>query len=189
MNIKPDLTELKAFAAIAAQRSFRKAADELALSPSTLSHMMRTLEQNMGVRLLNRTTRSVAPTEAGARLLASLGPILRDLDLALEQVNAFRERPGGLLRINASEIAARQLLASVVPTFLARYPEMALDLVTDGRLVDIVAEGFDAGEVLQPLSARIQEGLIDTEMVRAAVHAGHRARKLGPPHEWAMTTG
>jgi len=145
MNIKPDLTELKAFAAIAAQRSFRKAADELALSPSTLSHMMRTLEQNMGVRLLNRTTRSVAPTEAGARLLASLGPILRDLDLALEQVNAFRERPGGLLRINASEIAARQLLASVVPTFLARYPEMALDLVTDGRLVDIVAEGFDAG--------------------------------------------
>ena len=145
MNIKPDLTELKAFAAIAAQRSFRKAADELALSPSTLSHMIRTLEQNMGVRLLNRTTRSVAPTEAGARLLASLGPILRDLDLALEQVNAFRERPGGLLRINASEIAARQLLASVVPTFLARYPEMALDLVTDGRLVDIVAEGFDAG--------------------------------------------
>ena len=145
MNIKPDLTELKAFAAIAAQRSFRKAADELTLSPSTLSHMMRTLEQNMGVRLLNRTTRSVAPTEAGARLLASLGPILRDLDLALEQVNAFRERPGGLLRINASEIAARQLLASVVPTFLARYPEMALDLVTDGRLVDIVAEGFDAG--------------------------------------------
>lgn len=145
MNIKPDLAELKAFAAIAAQRSFRKAADELALSPSTLSHMMRTLEQNMGVRLLNRTTRSVAPTEAGTRLLASLGPILRDLDLALDQVNAFRERPGGLLRINASEIAARQLLASVVPAFLARYPDMALDLVTDGRLVDIVAEGFDAG--------------------------------------------
>lgn len=145
MNIKPDLAELNAFAAIAAHRSFRKAADELGLSASSLSHMMRTLEQNMGVRLLNRTTRSVAPTEAGERLLARLGPVLRDLDHALDEVNAFRERPSGLLRINAGTPAARQLLSAVVPAFLTRYPEMALDLVTEGRLVDIVAEGFDAG--------------------------------------------
>lgn len=145
MNLKPDLADLGALAAIVAHRSFRKAADELALSPSTLSHMMRTLEQNMGVRLLNRTTRSVAPTAAGERLVARLGPLLRELDLALEEVNAFRERPSGLLRINSSESAARQLLWSVVPVFLARYPEMELDLVTEGKLVDIVAGGFDAG--------------------------------------------
>jgi DNA-binding transcriptional LysR family regulator len=145
MNIKPALTDLTAFAAIVAHRSFRKAADELALSPSSLSHMMRTLEQNLGVRLLNRTTRSVAPTAAGERLVARLTPLLHELDLALEEVNVFRERPSGILRINASESAARQLLWSVVPTFLARYPEMELDLVTDNKLVDIVAGGFDAG--------------------------------------------
>ena len=145
MNSPPDLAVLRALSAIVAHRSFRKAADALALSPSTLSHMMRMLEQQLGVRLLNRTTRSVAPTEAGERLVTRLAPLLRELDLALEEVNAFRERPSGLLRINASEAAARQLLWSVVPAFLARYPDMALDLVTDGKLVDIVAGGFDAG--------------------------------------------
>lgn len=142
---KPDLTDLTAFAAIVAHRSFRQAADELGLSASTLSHMMRALEQKMGVRLLNRTTRSVAPTEAGERLVSRLRPLLRDLDLALDDINQYRDRPSGLLRINASEPAARQLLAQVVPAFLARYPEMALDLVTENRLVDIVAGGFDAG--------------------------------------------
>lgn len=145
MNSKPTLGDLTALAAIATQRSFRKAADELGLSPSTLSHMMRVLEQNIGVRLLNRTTRSVSPTEAGERLVHRLQPVLRDLDTALQEVDAFRSRPSGTLRINASEIAARLLLKTVVPTFLARHPEMALDLVTDGRLIDIVAEGFDAG--------------------------------------------
>lgn len=145
MNAKPTLADLTALAAIVAHRSFRKAADELGLQPSTLSHMMRTLEANMGVRLLNRTTRSVSATEAGARLVARLGPVLRDLDLALAEVDAFRSRPSGTLRINASEMAARMLLHTVVPTFLARHPEMALDLVSEGRLIDIVAEGFDAG--------------------------------------------
>lgn len=145
MNNKPALSDLTAFAAIVAHRSFRKAADELGLQPSTLSHMMRTLEANMGVRLLNRTTRSVSATEAGARLVARLTPVLRDLDLALAEVEAFRSRPSGTLRINASEMAARLLLHTVVPTFLARHPEMALDLVSEGRLIDIVAEGFDAG--------------------------------------------
>jgi DNA-binding transcriptional LysR family regulator len=142
---RPGLTELTAFAAIAAHRSFRKAADEIGMSPSTLSHVMRSLEQRMGVRLLHRTTRSVATTEAGERLLARLQPVLRDLDQALEEVDAFRGRPSGVLRINAAEGAARILLRSVVPDFLARYPEMRLDLVTEGRLVDIVAQGFDAG--------------------------------------------
>ncbi len=145
MNNKPALGDLTAFAAIVRHASFRKAADELGLSPSTLSHMMRTLEANMGVRLLHRTTRSVSPTEAGDRLVTRLQPVLRDLDRALEEVEVFRDRPSGTLRINTSEIAGRVLLKTVVPTFLARFPEMVLDLVTEGRLVDIVAEGFDAG--------------------------------------------
>ena len=145
MNNRPTLGDLTAFTAIVAHRNFRKAAEELGLSPSTLSHVMRTLEANIGVRLLHRTTRSVSPTEAGARFAEQLRPVLRDLDLALEEIDAFRGRPSGTLRINSSEIAARLLLRSIVPTFLARNPEMALDLVTEGRLVDIVAEGFDAG--------------------------------------------
>lgn len=142
---KPTLTDLTAFAAIVAHRSFRKAADELGLSPSTISHLMRGLEANIGVRLLHRTTRSVSPTEAGTRLVERLRPVLKDLDGALAEVEAARSHPGGILRINASETAARLLLASVVPAFLMRYPDMSLDLVTDGRLIDIVAEGFDAG--------------------------------------------
>jgi DNA-binding transcriptional LysR family regulator len=141
----PTLNDLKAFAAVAAYRSFRKAADELGLSASSLSHVMRTLERNLGVRLLNRTTRSVAPTEAGERLLLRLGPTLRDLQSALDEVASFGELPRGTLRINANETAARLLLRTAVPTFLSRYPDMSLDLVTEGRLVDIVAESFDAG--------------------------------------------
>lgn len=145
MNDRPALGDLTALAAIVTHRSFRKAADELGVSPSTLSHMMRTLELKMGVRLLNRTTRSVSPTEAGERLVSRLQPVLRELDLALEEVDAVRNRPSGSLRINASEPAARLLMQSVIPAFLARYPDMSVDLVTEGRLVDIVAGGFDAG--------------------------------------------
>ncbi len=145
MNERPPVSDLTALAAIVAHRSFRKAADELALSPSTLSHMMRALETRLGVRLLHRTTRSVSATEAGAHLVARLRPVLRDLDLALDEVATFRGEPSGTLRINASEGAARLLLGSVIPIFLARHQAMALDLVTEGRLVDIVAEGFDAG--------------------------------------------
>ena len=142
---KPTLSDLTAFAAVAGHRSFRRAADELGLSPSSLSHAMRTLERNLGVRLLNRTTRSVSPTEAGERLLGRLAPALRNLDLALGEVDAFREGPSGTVRINAPEVAARLLLARVVPVVLARYPALAVDLVTEGRFVDIVADGFDAG--------------------------------------------
>ena len=145
MNERPSLGELTALVTIATHRSFRKAADELALSPSALSHMIRALEAGMGVRLLHRTTRSVSPTEAGERLVAALRPVLRDFDLALSEVEAFRSRPSGTLRINASEIAARLLLRRTVPEFLTRHPDMTLDLVTEGRLIDIVADGFDAG--------------------------------------------
>ena len=192
MNIKPDLVELTAFAAIAVHRSFRKAADELGLSPSSLSHMMRTLEQNMGVRLLNRTTRSVAPTEAGERLLARLGPVLRDLDRALDEVNAFRERPSGVLRINAGTPAVRQLLSAVVPAFLARYPDMALDLVTEGKLVDIVAEGFDAGirlgeSVPQDMVAVRFGGDIRFVTVASPVYLATASRYLSRRTTWPAT--
>ncbi len=145
MNERPSLAELGALAAVAAHRSFRKAADELGLSPSSLSHVIRGLEARIGVRLLHRTTRSVSATEAGQRLVERLQPVLRDLDLALAEVDRFRSRPSGTLRINSAEEPARLLLATVVPAFLHRHPEMSLDLVTEGRLVDVVAEGFDAG--------------------------------------------
>jgi DNA-binding transcriptional LysR family regulator len=145
MKQRPSINELVAFAAIVRHASFRAAADELGLSASTLSHMMRSLEERLGLRLFNRTTRSVAPTQAGAQLYGNLTPILAELDIALTGVNSFRDRPSGKLRINAAESAVRVLLGKIVPTFLKRYPDIHLDLVTEGELVDIVACGFDAG--------------------------------------------
>ena len=143
---RPSLTELISFATIAAHKSFRKAADELRVSPSTLSHTIRALEARLGVRLLHRTTRSVATTQAGQSLLSRVGPLIRDLDAALgDVVESYGSKPSGTLRINSSVAGARLLLQLAGRTFLARYPEMHLDLVTEGRLVDIVAEGFDAG--------------------------------------------
>jgi DNA-binding transcriptional LysR family regulator len=146
---KPTLADLTAFSAVSAHRSFRRAADALGVSRSSLSHAMLGLERQLGVRLLNRTTRSVAPTEAGEALLARIAPVLRDLDEALDDVADARGNPSGTLRINANEGAARILLKTVVPRFLERFPGMALDLVAEGRLVDIVELGFDAGVRLE----------------------------------------
>ncbi|HTV21121.1 MAG TPA: LysR family transcriptional regulator, partial [Polyangiaceae bacterium] len=142
---RPTLNELQAFAAVAEQRSFRKAADALGVTRSALSHTLLGLEEHLGVRLLNRTTRSVAPTEAGARLLERLAPVMRGLDAALDALSDHREGPRGMLRINTNEGAARLLLARAIPRFLERYPHVELDLVSEGRLVDIVEHGFDAG--------------------------------------------
>jgi DNA-binding transcriptional LysR family regulator len=142
---KPHIAELSAFAEVATLRSFRKAAEVLELSPSTVSHLMRRLEQHMGVRLLNRTTRSVAPTQAGERLLARLRPALAELESALGEVDDFRGEATGRVRINAPEQGIRLLLRDVVPAFQKKFPQIELDLVTEGRFVDIVKEGFDAG--------------------------------------------
>ncbi len=142
---EPSLADLKAFVAVARRRSFRRAADELGVSRSSLSHALRSLEQRMGVRLLHRTTRSVSPTEAGHRLLERLVPTLRDLDDLLETVSREAGELTGTLRINANEGGARWLLRNAVPAFLSENSRASLDLVTEGRLVDIVAEGFDAG--------------------------------------------
>lgn len=142
---RPTFADLTAFSAIAAHRSFRRAADALGVSRSSLSHTMTELERDLGVRLLHRTTRSVSPTEAGERLLARLIPALSAVDEALDAVADDGGRPSGTLRINVNEAAARMLLGAVVPRFLERHPDVALDLVTEGRLVDIVEQGFDAG--------------------------------------------
>ena len=142
---QPTLSDLQAFMEVAARRSFRQAADQLGVSRSALSHAMRGLENDLGVRLLHRTTRSVSLTDAGERLLKRLNPVLRDLDEVLEDVAQIDGHVSGTLRINGNEGAIRQLLQTVVPRFLALYPDIELDLVADGRLVDIVEEGFDAG--------------------------------------------
>jgi DNA-binding transcriptional LysR family regulator len=142
---KPTLTDLKAFMAVAEHRSFRRAADLLGITRSTLSHAVRGLEDSLGARLLHRTTRSVSLTEAGERLLERLDPLMSDLDAALQEVAGEQGNPTGTLRINGGENAIRLLLQTVVPEFLARYPGVELDLVADGRLVDIVEQGFDAG--------------------------------------------
>ncbi|MFN3311914.1 MAG: LysR family transcriptional regulator [Hyphomonas sp.] len=141
----PTLNELKAFLEVAEHRSFRKAADARGTSPSTLSHIMRSLETNLGVRLFNRTTRSVFLTEAGEKFLTRIGPTLRELDSAVDDLGEFRGSPSGTVRINAPEPAARLLIRDVVPVLKGRYPEISIDIKTEGRLVDIVAEGFDAG--------------------------------------------
>jgi DNA-binding transcriptional LysR family regulator len=145
MNDRPTLVELTAFAAIARHGSFRAAADELGLSPSTLSHMMRALEERLELRLFNRTTRSVAPTEAGTRLLRGIGPVLSGLDEALADLRELHDGPSGTVRINATTRGAEILMQRAVPAFAARHPAVQLDIVTEGRWADIVAEGFDAG--------------------------------------------
>jgi DNA-binding transcriptional LysR family regulator len=142
---KPTLSDLRAFMAVAEHRSFRRAADLLGITRSTLSHAVRGLEDTVGARLLHRTTRSVSLTEAGERLLGRLDPLVSDLDAALEEVAGEQGHTTGTLRINGGENAIRLLLQTVVPAFLARYPGVELDLAADGRLVDIVEHGFDAG--------------------------------------------
>ncbi|WP_315763214.1 LysR family transcriptional regulator [Sphingomonas sp. Y38-1Y] len=139
------LSDLRAFAAVAQYRSFRRAAEEIGTSRSALSHALRSLERRLDIRLLHRTTRSVAPTEAGEALLARIAPLLGDLDAALAEAGRPAGELTGTLRINANEGGARWLLRHAVPIFAARHPRVTLDLVTEGRLVDIVAEGFDAG--------------------------------------------
>ena len=144
MNLA-SLADLQAFAAVARLRSFRQAAAELGVSPSALSHALRGLETRLGVRLLNRSTRSVAPTEAGERLLSRLSPALQDIHGALDEINAFRDSPLGTLRINAPHAACELVLAPLVARFITTHPGMRVELVADNAFVDIVATGFDAG--------------------------------------------
>jgi DNA-binding transcriptional LysR family regulator len=141
----PGLAEMNAFVAVAEQRSFAKAALQLDISRSRLSETVSALEARLGVRLLNRTTRSVAPTAAGERLLARLRPLLDDLAGALDSINTFRDKPAGLLRLTVPPPVASFMLSPLVPRFLAQYPAIELEVSVDATLVDIVAGRFDAG--------------------------------------------
>ncbi|WP_194721828.1 LysR family transcriptional regulator [Noviherbaspirillum malthae] len=143
--MKIDLGDLSAFVAVARAGGFRDAARMTNGSASGLSDAVRRLETRLGVRLLNRTTRSVVPTEAGRSLLARLEPVLNEVDSALDVVNGFRDTPTGTLRLNVPLSAARLVLPSIVPRFLARYPEIRLEVTADENFVDVLAAGCDAG--------------------------------------------
>lgn len=164
-----DLRDLEAFVAVARTRNFRRAATEQRVSVSSLSQRLRALEERLGVRLLNRTTRSVALTEAGELLVGRIGPAMADVASALEQVRELREVPSGRLRINAPAPAVQLVLAPMVAPFLTRYPQIELEIVAQTSLIDIVREGFDAG-------VRYGEHLAQ-DMI---------AISLGPPQRYAV---
>ena len=140
-----DLNDLSAFLAVARAGGFRDGARASGVSASSLSEAVRRLEERLGVRLLNRTTRSIAPTEAGARLLERLSPALAEVDAALDVVNAFRDRPAGTLRLNVPGSVARLVLPSIVTPFLRAYPDIRLEVIVEEGFVDVLAAGCDAG--------------------------------------------
>jgi DNA-binding transcriptional LysR family regulator len=143
--IEPSFAETNAFVAVLEQKSFSKAAKYLNLSPPRVSEMVRQLEERLGVRLVERTTRSVAPTIAGDRLLARLRPVLDDYRAALDLVNDFREKPAGMLRLTVAPPVAYLGLVSTISRFLVAYPEISVEVSSDSSLTDIVAGRFDAG--------------------------------------------
>jgi len=140
-----DLNDLNAFLAVARANGFRDGARASGNSASGLSESVRRLETKLGVRLLNRTTRSVVPTEAGRRLVERLGPALNEVQAALDVVNCLRDRPAGTLRLNVPVSAARLVLPAIVPPFLAAYPEIRLEVIAEDSFVDVLAAGCDAG--------------------------------------------
>ncbi|GGK01596.1 LysR family transcriptional regulator [Pseudomonas matsuisoli] len=142
---RPSWNDLQALAEIVARRSFREAADTLGVTRSALSHTIRVMERDLGVRLLHRTTRSVSPTPEGQRLIQRMLPLMNEMDGVLADLVPNAEYLRGTLRINGNEGGIRLLLSTVVPPFMAQYPHVELDLVTDGALVDIIEQGFDAG--------------------------------------------
>ncbi|RWX29303.1 LysR family transcriptional regulator [Rhizobium leguminosarum] len=142
---RPAVNDLIAFLAVARAQSFTKAAGKLGVSQSALSHTIRGLEERLGLRLLTRTTRSVAPTEAGERLLVSIGPRLDEIESELAALSAFREKPAGTIRINAGEHAADTVLWPALEKLLPDYPDINVEIIVDYGLTDIVAERYDAG--------------------------------------------
>lgn len=163
------LADFDAVLTIGRRGTFRAAAIDLGVSTSALSNTIAKLEGRLGVRLFNRTTRSVALTEAGRRFVEQITPALRDIHRALDTVRSQQETPSGTLRINTFATAGREILGPLVLEYLRRYPNVRIDLVTEGALVDIVAEGFDFGV----RSAH----LVPTDMIAIA---------LGPPRQYAV---
>lgn len=168
-----DLSILAAFLAVAEERSFTQAGKRLGVSPSAMSHAIRGLEENVGVRLLSRTTRSVAPTEAGERLLSRLRPGLADIQEALDQVSELRDKPAGRVRLLVPRLAGTTVLGPKLAKFTRDYPDVVLDITTDDSRLDIVAGGFDAG---------IHFGeYIQNDMIAVRVSKDHRAAIVASP--------
>src|SRR5256712_1358234 len=143
--VRDELSVLSAFLAVAEERSFTRAANRLGVTPSALSEGIRGLEERFGVHLLARTTRSVAPTDAGEKLIARLRPALGDIRGAVDVITGLRDRPAGRVRLVVSPIAATTVLAPKLGQFAREYPDVVLDVTTDESRVDLVAAGFDAG--------------------------------------------
>ncbi len=160
--------EFTAFMAVAEQRNFTKAAKQIGISTATLSQSIRALEERLGVRLLNRTTRSVAPTEAGDRLLTRLKPVLDDYEAAIDSINEFRDTPAGLVRLTIAPPAAQSVIAPKLAQFMAKYPDIRLEISVDSANIDIVSHQFDAG-------IRAQHR-IDQDMI--AVRVGEEMRSV-----------
>ena len=142
---RTDLADFSYFLAIARHRSFRRAGLELGVSASALSHSLKGLETRLGIRLLNRTNRSVTLTAAGEELLAKIGEPFETIGSAVEALNRYRTEPSGRIRLNVLEHAATLLLGPVLPTFVERYPDIQIDVAVSNHLVDVIAEGADAG--------------------------------------------
>ena len=174
---RASLDDLTAVITIARKGTFRAAAVELDMSTTALSHAIARLEANLGVRLFNRTTRSLSLTGAGRIFVEQVGPALQDVRGALDAVRSERDTPSGTLRINAAPFAAREILSPLVVEFLRRYPDMSVDLVTEGRLVDIVADGFDLG-------VRVA-GLVPSDMISVSLGRPQRYAFVGSPDHFA----
>ncbi|WP_024698610.1 LysR family transcriptional regulator [Pseudomonas avellanae] len=141
----PKLNDLQAFLLVAREQSFTKAAIKLGITPSALSHTMRALEERMGLRLLARTTRNVAPTEAGEQLMRSIGPLLDQIAAEVEVLGELRDKPAGTIRITCSDDAAEGILRPMLAGFLAQYPDIQIEVCIDYGFTNIVSERFDAG--------------------------------------------
>src|SRR5229473_4686506 len=172
-----DLNDLSAFVAVARERSFTKAAAKLGVSQSALSHTIRGLEERLGLRLLTRTTRSVAPTEAGERLLRTVGPRLEEIDTELAALTELREKPAGSIRITTGEHAAEAILWPALAKLLPRYPDIKVELIIDYGLTDIVAARYDAGVRLGEQVAK--------DMIAVRIGPDQRMAVVGAPSYFA----
>lgn len=171
--LKENFNELQIFLVVARERSFTKAAAKLGVSQSALSHAMKVLEERLNIRLLTRTTRSVAPTEAGEKIIACLEPRLADLEQELETLVQLNGTTSGNIRISAGEHAVRSLLWPKLKPFLLEYPEINVELVADNRFVDIVNGRFDAG-------VRLGES-VDKDMIAVRIGPDMRMAIVGAP--------
>ncbi|MBL6752478.1 MAG: LysR family transcriptional regulator [Nevskia sp.] len=170
---RANLNDLLAFVTVARHGSFTRAAAQLGVSQSALSHTVRALEARLGVRLLARTTRSVAPTAAGQRLLLSLGPHFDEIEVGVAALGELRDKPAGTIRITSSEHAASAVLWPALKKFLPRYPDIKVELISDARLVDIVAQRYDAGVRLGEQVAR--------DMIAVPIGPVQRMAVVGAP--------